>query len=121
MEDSMSFTAATIEGFVTQSPTVRKTKTGKSLCTFSLAIRHYSQPDTEPKVSFMDVETWEKLADMCSERINKGKRILVIGTLRQDRWEGKDGKLQSKIKLIGNKIRFLEEKLKTASEESELL
>ncbi|HEY1405557.1 MAG TPA: single-stranded DNA-binding protein [Spirochaetota bacterium] len=104
----MSYTAATVEGYVTHTPIVRKTKTGKSLCMFSLAIRHFSQPDVEPKVSFMDVETWEKLADTCSERVDKGKRVLVIGTLRQDRWEGKDGKLQSKIKLVGNKVRFLE-------------
>ncbi|MGL4368258.1 MAG: single-stranded DNA-binding protein [Spirochaetota bacterium] len=104
-----SYTAATVEGFVTQSPVFRKTKTGKSLCTFSLAIRHYSQPDEDPKVSFMDVETWEKTADVCSERVDKGKRVMVIGTLRQDRWEGKDGKTQSKIKLIGNQIRFLDQ------------
>ena len=43
-----SFTAATVEGFVTQPPVFKKTKTGKSLCTFSLAIRHYSQPDEDP-------------------------------------------------------------------------
>jgi len=104
----MSYTAATVEGYVTHTPLVRKTKTGKSWCLFSLAIRHYTQPDAEPKVSFMDVETWEKLADTCSEKIDKGKRVLVIGTLRQDRWEGKDGKPQSKIKLVGSKIRFLE-------------
>lgn len=104
----MSYTAATVEGFVTQSPVMRKTKTGKSICSFSLAVRHYAAPDTEPKVSFMDVETWEKLADMCSESVDKGKRLMVIGTLRQDRWEGKDGKPQSKIKLVGSTIRFLD-------------
>ena len=104
-----SYTAATVEGFVTQSPVFKKTKTGKSLCTFSLAIRHYSQPDEEPKVSFMDVETWEKAADICNERIEKGKRVMVIGSLRQDRWEGKDGKAQSKIKLVGNTVRFLDQ------------
>lgn len=104
----MSYTAATVEGFVTQSPVLRKTKTGKTICMFSLAVRHYSAPDAEPKVSFMDIETWEKLADLCSEKVDKGKRLMVIGTLRQDRWEGKDGKNQSKIKLIGNQVRFLE-------------
>ena len=105
----MSYTSATVEGFVTQSPVLKKTKTGKSICSFSLAVRHYSQPDEEPRVSFMDVETWEKLADMCSERIDKGKRLMVIGSLKQDRWEGKDGKPQSKIKLVGRNISFLDQ------------
>ena len=68
----------------------------------------YSKADSEPIVSFIDVETWEKVAKICGENITKGKRVLVVGKLRQDRWEGKDGKTQSKIKIIGNEIRFLE-------------
>ena len=50
----------------------------------------------------------KKLPDMCSDNVEKGKRIIVMGTLRQDRWEGKDGKTQSKIKLVGSQIRLLD-------------
>ncbi|HDP80568.1 MAG TPA: single-stranded DNA-binding protein [Spirochaetes bacterium] len=103
-----NYTAATIEGHVTHEPTLRSTKTGKSVCTFSIAVNHYSQPDSPPRVSYIDVETWEKVADMCGKNVAKGKRIMVIGSLKQDRWEGKDGKTQSKIKLVGTQIRFLD-------------
>ncbi len=103
-----NYTAATIEGFVTHEPMLRSTKTGKSVCTFSIAVNHYSQPDAPPRVSYIDVETWEKVADICGKNVSKGKRIMVIGSLKQDRWEGKDGKTQSKIKLVGNQIRFLD-------------
>jgi single-strand DNA-binding protein len=100
--------AATIEGFVTRDPVLKRTKTGKSVCSFSLAVNHYTKMDDSPKVSFIEVETWEKIAELCSQKIAKGKRILVIGGLRQDRWEGKDGKTQSRIKIVGNEVRFLE-------------
>jgi len=100
--------AATIEGFVTQNPVLKKTKTGKSVCTFSLAVNHFTRMDDNPKVSFIEVETWERIAEICSESVAKGKRLLVIGGLRQDRWEGKDGKMQSRIKIVGNEVRFLE-------------
>ncbi len=98
----------TIEGFATHAPSLRKTKTGKDVCNFSLAINHYSKADSKPQVSYIDVETWEKLAGVCSDNITKGKRVMVIGALRQDRWEGQDGKTQSKIKIVGREIRFLE-------------
>ncbi|MCP4135941.1 MAG: single-stranded DNA-binding protein [bacterium] len=101
-------TSARVEGYVTQDPRLVKTKTGKSVCNFSLAVRHYSNADVDPKVSFIDIETWEKVAEICSNSITRGKRIMVFGNLRQDRWQGKDGKPQSKIKVIGNEIRFLE-------------
>ena len=103
-----NYATATIEGFVTHDPQTRKTKTGKSVCTFSLAINHYSKNDEPPRVSFIEVETWEKVADVCSKSVQKGKKLIVIGALRQDRWEDDKGKLQSRIKIIGNEIRFLE-------------
>lgn len=110
----LNYSSATIEGHVTHDPQVKKTKTGKSVCTFSLAINHYSKSDEAPKVSFIDVETWEKIAEICSKNIRKGKRIMVIGSLKQDRWEDDKGKVQSRLKIIGNEIRFLESLKSTA-------
>ena len=78
------------------------------LCQFSLAINHYTKEEEEPKVSYVDVETWNKTADICSKYLSKGRHVMVIGNLRQDRWEDKDGKFKSKIKIIGNEIIFLD-------------
>jgi single-strand DNA-binding protein len=103
-----NYATATIEGFVTHDPVLKTTKTGKALCTFSLAVNHFSPADSEPKVSFIDVETWEKIAEGCSRSVSKGRHVMVIGPLRQDRWEGNDGKTQSKIKIVGSEVRFLE-------------
>lgn len=109
-----NYATATIEGFVTHDPQIKTTKTGKSVCTFALAINHYSKNDEAPKVSFIDVETWDKVAEICSKNVNKGKRVMVIGTLRQDRWEDDKGKIQSRLKIVGNEIRFLESIKSTA-------
>lgn len=102
-----NYATATVEGFVTHEPVLKTTKSGKSVCSFSIAINHYSQPDSPPKVSYLDIETWEKFAEHCSNNVSKGKRVMVIGELRQDRWEGTDGRIQSKIKLVGNQLRLL--------------
>ena len=109
-----NYATATIEGFVTHEPQLKTTKTGKAVCTFALAINHYSKNDETPRVSFIDVETWEKVAEICSKNVNKGKRVMVIGTLRQDRWEDDKGKTQSRLKIVGNEIRFLESLKSTA-------
>ncbi len=103
-----NFSNATIEGFVTHDPATKTTKTGKSLCTFALAINHYSKSDEPPRVSYIEVETWEKTADFCSRNISKGKRVMVMGSLRQDRWEDDKGKIQSRLKIVGTEVRFLE-------------
>lgn len=103
-----NYATATIEGFVTHEPVLKATKTGKNVCSFSLAVNHFTRENAEAKVSYIDVETWEKLADSCAKNIGKGKRVIVIGPLRQDRWEGSDGKVQSKIKIVASEVRFIE-------------
>ena len=112
----LNYQTTTIEGNATREPVLKKTKTGKNVCHFTLAVHHYSKEDDEPKVSFIDVETWDKLADICSSAITKGKRVMVVGTLRQDRWEGQDGKKQSRLKIVGKEVRFLEQMKKPVTE-----
>ncbi len=110
-----NYSNVTVEGFVTHNPVIKKTKTGKSVCNFSVAMNHNSKSD-DNSVSFIDVETWEKVADICSSNIHKGKKVMIFGSLRQERWTGKDGKNQSKHKVIGYSIRFLEKFTKSETE-----
>ena len=107
-----------IEGNATREPVLRKTKTGKSVCSFSIAINHYSREGAEPSVSYVDVETWEKLAEICARSVNKGKRVMVFGSLRQDRWQDEDGNNRSKIKVVGSDIRFLEMPVNNSADQS---
>jgi single-strand DNA-binding protein len=111
-----NYTTATVEGHVTHVPILKKTKTGKNVLSFSLAVNHYSADESAKKVSYIDIETWDKLAEIASKHITKGRRLMVFGTLRQDRWEGIDGKKQSKIKVVGKEIRYLESLSKPVAE-----
>lgn len=104
-----NYTTATIEGYVTRDPVLKTTKTGKQVCVFSLAVNHSGKGgNVTQAVSYIDVETWEKMAEVCAKNVVKGKRLIVIGVLRQDRWEGTDGKQQSKVKIVASEIRMLE-------------
>ena len=104
----INFNTATVEGYVAHDPRIKETKNGKSLCEFAVAMNHYSEPDAPPRVSYIEVETWDKLADTCAKNITKGKRVMVHGKLRQDRWESKEGRVQSKLLVVGQEVRFLD-------------
>lgn len=69
-----------------------------------------SNGEWKNKVSYFDVVLWGKLADNLKPYLVKGKGLVVVGTLDQDRWE-KDGQKRSKdyitaseIKLLGGKV-----------------
>ncbi len=58
------------------------------------------------KASFFDVVLWGKLADNLQKYLVKGKGVVVVGTLDQDKWE-KDGQKKSKIYITASGIKLL--------------
>lgn len=97
-----------IEGNLTRDPEYRETAKGTALCTFSIASnRFFKQGDEMGKeVSFFDVETWAKLAESCRNMGSKGRGVRVVGRLKQDRWNGNDGKARSKVSIVAEHVEF---------------
>jgi single stranded DNA-binding protein len=82
-----------IIGNLTREPEVKETTT--TICEFSIAYNDYKK-----KANYFNVVCFGKLAERASS-FRKGQRIAISGALAQDRWE-KDGKQQSKVKIIAN-------------------
>ncbi len=58
------------------------------------------------KVSYIDVDAWSKLGDICQQYLTKGRQVLAEGRLVQDTWE-KDGKKQSKLYVKADNVQFM--------------
>ena len=93
-----------IEGYVTKNCNIEYNKTGKLVLMFSMAIEHYSRPGEPPKVSFIEIEAWDKMAEENKEYAKKGVRLQVSGRLRQDRWTDDNG-ICSRIKIYAEEIK----------------
>jgi single-strand DNA-binding protein len=93
-------------GRLTRDPEMRTTTTGKSIASFSLAVDRQTQDD---QADFFDVTAWEKLGELATQYLSKGRRCLVQGRLRQDSWDDKDtGKKRSRIEVVATDITFLD-------------
>ena len=58
---------------------------------------------------FFNITAWEKLGDLVMQYLQKGRRVLVQGRLRQDSWEDKEtGKRQSRIEVTATDVTFLD-------------
>lgn len=97
---------AIIEGFITHDAALDYSqKTGKPFILFSLAINHYPRPGEPGRVSFVEVEIWNKLAIAHKDKIKKGQRVIVSGVLEQDRWKEKE-ETRSRITIYADDIQF---------------
>jgi len=110
-----------IEGNLVKDPMLRSTPKGTPVCTLRLASNRYYKQDTgfEREVSFFDVETWARLAEACYSKGKKGRGVRVVGRLKQDRWNGPDGKPQSKISIVAEHVEFRPEFKKEAKPSAE--
>jgi single-strand DNA-binding protein len=97
-----------IEGNLVRDPLFKSTAKGTPVCTFSLASNRFYRQESglEKEVSFFDVETWAKLAENCFNLGHKGRGVRVVGRLKQDRWNGPDGKPRSKITIVAEHVEF---------------
>ena len=95
-----------VEGNLTKDADFHSTQTGTGFCTFSVATNRYfkSGEEFQHEVSYFDVEAWGKLADSCRNMLVKGSGVRVVGRLKQDRWNGEDGKARSKVKIVAEHI-----------------
>lgn len=105
----------TITGNLTDNPELRFTPSGAAMCRFTVAStprlmdRQSNQwRDGEPL--FMTCTAWRDLAEHIAESLTKGARVVVVGRLRQNRWETPEGEKRSAYGLevdeIGPSLRF---------------
>lgn len=93
-------------GRLTRDPETRSTQTGKTITSFSLAVDRQGQDD---QADFFNITAWEKLGELVSQYLTKGRRCIVQGRLRQDSWDDKEtGKKRSSVEVVASDVTFLD-------------
>jgi single-strand DNA-binding protein len=110
------FNRVIMVGNLTRDPELRYTPQGTAVATIGLAVNssYKSSDEKKDEVLFIDVVVWSKLAETCSQYLNKGRQILVEGRLQERRWET-DGQKRSKMEIVAQSVKFLGGKRDDAS------
>ena len=74
---------------------------------FSLAV---DNPFKKDDASFFEIVAFGKTAELLNNYCGKGSKILVEGNLKQDRFTDKEGKNRSVVRVVANRVEFLDSK-----------
>lgn len=74
---------------------------------FGLGVRSNFKKD---ETNFIQIEAWGKSAELIEQYCQKGSKLLVVGELKQDRFEDKEGNKREKIKVNVDRFEFLDGK-----------
>jgi single-strand DNA-binding protein len=98
-------------GNLTRDPELRYTPSGTAVCSFSIATNRSWTTDTGEKkdeVDFHRIVAWNKLAELCSQFLVKGRKVYVEGRLTTRSWAAQDGTQKQTTEVIINDMILLD-------------
>jgi len=104
-----SFNKVILVGNVTRDIDLRHIPSGTAVCDVGLAIndkRKGSDGQWVEETTFVDCTLWGRTAEVAAEYLSKGASVLIEGRLNLESWE-KDGKKNSKLKVVGERMQML--------------
>lgn len=100
---SRSLNKVMLIGNLTRDPELRYTPTGAAVCTIGLATNRYWTTESGEKkeeTEFHRVVAWNKLAELCSQLLTKGRKVYVEGRLRTNTWQAQDGSQKNSTEIV---------------------
>ncbi len=96
-------------GRLVHDPELRKTTTGISTTTFTIACdRSFAKAGEERKTDFFDVVCWRSTAEFACKYFRKGQLVAVNGRLETRSYEDKNGNKRKVYEIVADNLHFAE-------------
>jgi single-strand DNA-binding protein len=100
-------------GNLTRDPELRYTPQGTAVATFGVATNRQWATDSGEKkedVEFHRIVAWNKLAEICSQLLAKGRKVYIEGRLQTREWSGEDGAKRNVTEIVASEMILLDSK-----------
>lgn len=109
-----SLNKVTLIGNLTRDPELRFTPQGTAVCTIGLATNRSWVPaaggERQEETEFHRLVAWQKLAEICSQLLFKGRKVYVEGRLQTRKWTGSDGQERVTTEIVIDNMIVLDNK-----------
>lgn len=97
----------TIMGRLTADPELRKTGSGTSVASFTVAVDRDRKNDAgERETDFIDCVAWRSTGEFISKYFQKGSMAVVTGRLQIRNWTDKDGNKRRNAEIVADSVYF---------------
>lgn len=93
-------------GRLTRDPELKHTPNGVAVTKFTIAVDRQFSKDKE--VDYIDIVTWQKLAEICSNQLSKGRLVAVEGRLQIRSYEDNQGNKRKAAEVVADPVKFLD-------------
>lgn len=103
-------------GNLTRDPELRYTPSGAAVCSFGIATNRFyvaSDGTKKEETEFIKIVAWNKLAELCSQLLSKGRKVYVEGRMQTRSWETPDGQAKQTTEVVIDDMRILDSRRDT--------
>lgn len=89
----------TVVGNLVKDPELRFTAKGDAIAKMTVAVNERVKDGddwVDGPASYYDVEAWRQFGERLAENLRKGDRVIVVGKMKMDKYETKDGEQRIK-------------------------
>lgn len=97
-------------GRLTRDIELRKTQTGTSVGSFTIAVNRRLKQEGQPEADFIRCTAWGKTAEIMSQYLGKGALVGIEGRIQTGSYQDRDGKTVYTTDVVVENFDFLESK-----------
>ena len=97
-------------GRLTKDPILRKTQSGASVTSFTVACDRRIKAEGQPTADFINCVCWNKVADNTAQYTHKGSLVGVEGRIQTRSFDNQSGKRVYVTEVVADAVQFLEPK-----------
>ena len=94
-----------IIGNLTKDPETRVTQSGKTVCSFDVAVNE--RRGGQDSTAYFLVSAWEKQGENCQRYLSKGKKVFVAGPVSARAYTTGSGETRVSVEIMANEVEFL--------------
>lgn len=106
----MAINSVVLVGRLTKDVELRKTQSGNSVVSFTLAVGRNSKQPGQPEADFIQCQAWNKTAELMHQYLHKGSLVGISGRIQTSNYTDKEGKKVYTTGIIVNNVQFLDSK-----------
>lgn len=107
-------------GNLTRDPELRYTPQGTAVATFGIATNRTWMTDAGEKkeeTEFHRIVAWNKLAELCSQLLAKGRKVYVEGRIANRSWTAQDGQQRTTTEIVIDDMIILDSRRESQQKE----
>ena len=96
-----------VMGRLTRDPELRRTQSGLSVTSFSVACdRDFKSQSGEKETDFIDIVAWRQTAEFVCKYFSKGRMAVVEGRLQIRDWQDNNGNKRRSAEIVADNVYF---------------